>query len=136
MITGMNRDEGGADSNGAGKTSLVAAPLWALTGDMLARTEVGGGSDQNGLGAESRGGARMPVCRPLDRPGIRHGRVQESSASSVHMMKHHGWFCCSFIGFKLGQFSQHYSAKSIHPLSAGENLVGRPSVISFCNLSH
>ena len=56
VITGMNRDEGGADSNGAGKTSLVAAPLWALTGDMLARTEVGGGWDRNALGAASREG--------------------------------------------------------------------------------
>ena len=40
IITGMNEDDDGADSNGAGKTSLVAAPLWCLTGDMLARTEV------------------------------------------------------------------------------------------------
>ena len=39
----MNADESGADSNGAGKTSLVAAPLWALTGEMLSRTEVWSG---------------------------------------------------------------------------------------------
>eukprot|EP00198_Chlamydomonas_reinhardtii_P009727 XP_001699064.1 predicted protein [Chlamydomonas reinhardtii] len=43
VVVGENRDEPGADSNGAGKTSLVAAPLWALTGDVLARTESGGG---------------------------------------------------------------------------------------------
>lgn len=40
IISGEVHTESGADSNGAGKTSLVTAPLWALTGDTLARTEV------------------------------------------------------------------------------------------------
>ncbi|GAX81140.1 hypothetical protein CEUSTIGMA_g8573.t1, partial [Chlamydomonas eustigma] len=44
VITGANDDESMADSNGAGKTSLVTAPLWALTGDMLARTESASGT--------------------------------------------------------------------------------------------
>ncbi|GLI58613.1 hypothetical protein VaNZ11_000347 [Volvox africanus] len=43
VIVGENHDEPGADSNGAGKTSLVTAPLWALTGEVLSRTESGGG---------------------------------------------------------------------------------------------
>ncbi|KAG2498517.1 hypothetical protein HYH03_003768 [Edaphochlamys debaryana] len=43
VVVGSNLDEPGADSNGAGKTCLVGAPLWALTGDVLARTESGGG---------------------------------------------------------------------------------------------
>lgn len=46
VITGRNVDDSGTQSNGAGKTSLIAAPLWALTGDMLARTESGGASRQ------------------------------------------------------------------------------------------
>ena len=55
MVVGENRDEPGADSNGAGKTSLVAAPLWALTGDVLARTEVG-----EGRGGAGGGGVYVP----------------------------------------------------------------------------
>ena len=35
--------DGGAESNGAGKTALVMAPLWGLTGDVDARSELGGG---------------------------------------------------------------------------------------------
>ena len=31
----------GVESNGAGKTALVMAPLWALTGEVDARSEVG-----------------------------------------------------------------------------------------------
>jgi AAA domain len=31
---------GGVDSNGAGKTALVMAPLWAITGEVDARSEV------------------------------------------------------------------------------------------------
>ena len=53
IITGRNEDDNGADSNGTGKTSLVAAPLWCLTGDMLARTEVG--VWEAGGGARGRG---------------------------------------------------------------------------------
>ncbi|KAG1672698.1 hypothetical protein FOA52_005175 [Chlamydomonas sp. UWO 241] len=56
VVTGENRDDSGADSNGSGKTSLVAAPLWALTGDMLARTESGATS----------GGARLAVDSMLN----------------------------------------------------------------------
>ncbi len=44
VVSGRNADEPGADSNGSGKTSLVTAPLWALTGDVLSRTEVRHGS--------------------------------------------------------------------------------------------
>lgn len=49
-VTGLNLDDTGAESNGAGKTALVAAPLWALSGDMLARTESGaaGGAGSGG----------------------------------------------------------------------------------------
>ncbi|KAF5832983.1 hypothetical protein DUNSADRAFT_10970 [Dunaliella salina] len=43
VITGDNLDDSGSSSNGAGKSSLVTAPLWALTGDMLTRTESGSG---------------------------------------------------------------------------------------------
>jgi hypothetical protein len=39
-VTGANRDEAAADSNGAGKSALVMAPLWALTGRSDARSEV------------------------------------------------------------------------------------------------
>lgn len=35
--------DGAAESNGAGKTALVMAPLWALTGDVDARSELGTG---------------------------------------------------------------------------------------------
>ena len=35
--------DGAAESNGAGKTALVMAPLWALTGDVDARSELGSG---------------------------------------------------------------------------------------------
>ena len=60
----------------------------------------------------------------------RHGWVRDSSASLKH-----GWFYCGLVGLKVGQLSQHDSGKPIHPLSAGDNLVGRPSVISLCHLS-
>lgn len=35
--------DGAAESNGAGKTALVMAPLWALTGNVDARSELGSG---------------------------------------------------------------------------------------------
>jgi hypothetical protein len=31
VVSGCNEDDAGADSNGAGKSALVMAPLWALT---------------------------------------------------------------------------------------------------------
>ena len=40
VISGRNEDDEGAASNGAGKSALVMAPLWALTGRSDARTEV------------------------------------------------------------------------------------------------
>jgi DNA repair exonuclease SbcCD ATPase subunit len=40
-IVGQNENEDGSDSNGSGKTTLVTAPLWCLTGDVLARSESG-----------------------------------------------------------------------------------------------
>ncbi len=39
VITGRNEDDQGAESNGAGKSALVMAPLWALTGKSDARSE-------------------------------------------------------------------------------------------------
>ncbi|GFR43835.1 hypothetical protein Agub_g4956, partial [Astrephomene gubernaculifera] len=60
VIAGENRDEGGADSNGAGKTSLVTAPLWALTGEVLARTESGGGGR---VPVDVMRNEGCPVCR-------------------------------------------------------------------------
>ena len=39
LVTGRNDDFPTADSNGAGKTSLVMAPLWALTGTTDARPD-------------------------------------------------------------------------------------------------
>ena len=43
VLTGRNDDDVGADSNGAGKTSLAMAAHWALTGRSDARMEGGGG---------------------------------------------------------------------------------------------
>lgn len=40
MLTGRNMDDDGSQSNGSGKSSLVMAPLWALTGRSDARAEV------------------------------------------------------------------------------------------------
>lgn len=40
VVSGRNCDEAAADSNGAGKSALVMAPLWALTGRSDARSEV------------------------------------------------------------------------------------------------
>jgi len=37
IVSGLNEDSSGSDSNGAGKTSLVMAPLWALTGSTDSR---------------------------------------------------------------------------------------------------
>ncbi|BDA43191.1 hypothetical protein COCOBI_04-2030 [Coccomyxa sp. Obi] len=42
VITGSNLDDDGSQSNGAGKSVLVMAPLWALTGRSDARSEGGG----------------------------------------------------------------------------------------------
>ncbi|KAK9830414.1 hypothetical protein WJX72_011641 [[Myrmecia] bisecta] len=42
-VTGRNEDDLGADSNGAGKSALMMAPLWAITGRSDARAEGGGG---------------------------------------------------------------------------------------------
>ena len=39
VVTGRNEDDDGAASNGAGKSALVMAPLWALTGRSDARSE-------------------------------------------------------------------------------------------------
>ena len=39
-MTGRNEDDQGSESNGAGKSALVMAPLWALTGKSDARNEV------------------------------------------------------------------------------------------------
>lgn len=39
VITGRNEDDQGSESNGAGKSALVMAPLWALTGKSDARNE-------------------------------------------------------------------------------------------------
>lgn len=40
VVTGRNEDDLGSESNGAGKSALVMAPLWALTGKSDARAEV------------------------------------------------------------------------------------------------
>lgn len=40
VVTGRNLDDDGSQSNGAGKSVLVMAPLWALTGRSDARAEV------------------------------------------------------------------------------------------------
>ena len=40
VVTGRNEDDLGSESNGAGKSALVMAPLWALTGKSDARVEV------------------------------------------------------------------------------------------------
>lgn len=40
VISGRNVDDTGADSNGTGKSSLVMAALWCLTGRSDARTMV------------------------------------------------------------------------------------------------
>jgi hypothetical protein len=40
VVTGDNRDNPDADSNGAGKSALVMAPMWAITGRSDARVEV------------------------------------------------------------------------------------------------
>ncbi len=40
VLTGRNMDDDGSQSNGSGKSSLVMAPLWALTGRSDARAEV------------------------------------------------------------------------------------------------
>ena len=40
VVTGRNEDDLGSESNGAGKSALVMAPLWALTGKSDARSEV------------------------------------------------------------------------------------------------
>ncbi len=41
VISGRSEDVEAADSNGAGKSALVMAPAWALTGRSDARAEVG-----------------------------------------------------------------------------------------------
>ncbi|KAL3150757.1 hypothetical protein ABBQ32_000532 [Trebouxia sp. C0010 RCD-2024] len=43
VVTGRNEDDQGSESNGAGKSALVMAPLWALTGKSDARVESGVG---------------------------------------------------------------------------------------------
>lgn len=40
QVEGGSEVAGGVDSNGAGKTALVMAPLWAITGDVDTRSEV------------------------------------------------------------------------------------------------
>ena len=40
VISGRSEDVDAADSNGAGKSALVMAPAWALTGRSDARAEV------------------------------------------------------------------------------------------------
>lgn len=40
VVTGKNKDDTAADSNGAGKSALVMAPLWAITGRTEPRSEV------------------------------------------------------------------------------------------------
>ena len=42
VVTGRNLDDDGSQSNASGKSSLVMAPLWALTGRSDARAEVRG----------------------------------------------------------------------------------------------
>ena len=37
VVSGCNEDDAGADSNGAGKSALVMAPLWALTVPLSAK---------------------------------------------------------------------------------------------------
>lgn len=38
VVSGRNADDSGADSNGTGKSSLVMAALWCMTGRSDART--------------------------------------------------------------------------------------------------
>lgn len=40
VISGRNLDDVSSESNGAGKSMLVTAPLWAVTGRLDARAEV------------------------------------------------------------------------------------------------
>ncbi len=46
VVTGRNLDDDGSQSNASGKSSLVMAPLWALTGRSDARAEVSGASQR------------------------------------------------------------------------------------------
>lgn len=49
LLKGENRDDPGSDSNGAGKTSLLMAPLWILTGETDPRPV---GTSTRGLKSE------------------------------------------------------------------------------------
>lgn len=51
IVTGKNVDDPGCLSNGAGKTALVMAPMWALTGSTEARS-VGGATASSLTNAE------------------------------------------------------------------------------------
>eukprot|EP00236_Picocystis_salinarum_P001690 CAMPEP_0183827234 /NCGR_PEP_ID=MMETSP0807_2-20130328/2138_1 /TAXON_ID=88271 /ORGANISM="Picocystis salinarum, Strain CCMP1897" /LENGTH=1066 /DNA_ID=CAMNT_0026072391 /DNA_START=63 /DNA_END=3263 /DNA_ORIENTATION=- len=51
IVTGKNFDDPGCLSNGAGKTALVMAPMWALTGSTEARS-VGGATASSLTNAE------------------------------------------------------------------------------------
>ncbi|KAJ9530146.1 hypothetical protein QJQ45_023431 [Haematococcus lacustris] len=106
-LTGRNEDDGGASSNGgqaacgtwgeghgnqglgeehgAGKSSLVSAPLWALTGTMLSRFESGGGraggNIDSMLNDDSKEG-RVEVWGELDGQAFRVTRVVKTGKTS------------------------------------------------------
>ena len=60
-------------ANGSGKTSLLDAVLWALTG-RLARVEDGGGSVRSGFAPDERPGSRSHSA----------ARATSASRSSAH----------------------------------------------------
>jgi AAA domain len=70
VVTGVNEADRGASSNGAGKTALVAALPWALTGDVSTL----------GLGAGRRGPAKGSVVHV----GGRAKKAEVSVAGEVN----------------------------------------------------
>jgi hypothetical protein len=72
--------EGGLESNGAGKTALVMAPLWALTGSVDARSEVWWGGADRGEAGNSLG-VRLV---------LRVGSMWEEGSLACHVLSG-GW---------------------------------------------
>eukprot|EP00850_Spirogloea_muscicola_P005728 SM000026S08977 [mRNA] locus=s26:861309:884420:+ [translate_table: standard] len=61
IVTGMNKDTSGSSSNGAGKTYLVMAPLWALTGSTDTRPDSIRGLSTSEVVHQSSAHARVRV---------------------------------------------------------------------------
>eukprot|EP00850_Spirogloea_muscicola_P004223 SM000018S03588 [mRNA] locus=s18:126645:145823:- [translate_table: standard] len=90
IVTGMNKDTSGSSSNGAGKTYLVMAPLWALTGSTDTRPDSIRGLSTSEVVHQSSAHARVRVEGVVNGSPFTVERQAGRDTSVLHQTVFHG----------------------------------------------